>query len=120
MIRKTLLALAVIAASASIASADASLSVNIELDDDATIQTVRYQCENGERLKVQYINSQDDQLALVPTDGDDDERLFVNVVSGSGARYVAGQYEWFTKGDKATLTDTIRKIAPVNCEAVAQ
>ena len=42
--------------------------------------------------------------------------VFVDVLSGSGARYVAGQFEWFTKGSDATFSDVQHATsAPVTC-----
>lgn len=44
-------------------------------------------------------------LAAGPVDGE--ERIFVNVVSASGARYASGAHVWWSKGDSATLEHTI-------------
>lgn len=109
---RTTLALALIAGSSQAALADMSLAISIDLDE-ATLQTLHYDCGSGGRLAVHYINSETDALALVPVD--DDERVFVNVVSGSGARYVSGEYEWWTKGEDATLRNTVTDQQVMEC-----
>lgn len=53
-------------------------------------------------VQVTYHNAGQNSLALVPfTDG---VRVFVNVISGSGARYVAGDLEWWEKGGEVRLS----------------
>jgi membrane-bound inhibitor of C-type lysozyme len=42
---------------------------------------------------VEYVNGGDNSLAIVPVSGK--SLIFANVVSGSGARYVARQYTWW-------------------------
>lgn len=73
------------------------------LGADATVISTDYTCDKGGPIQVRYINSSHNNLAIVPVDGV--ERIFVNVMSGSGARYVSGQFEWWTKGNSATLRD---------------
>lgn len=73
------------------------------LGADATLTSTDYTCDKGGPMQVRYINSSNNNLAIVPVDGV--ERIFVNVMSGSGARYVSGQFEWWTKGNSATLRD---------------
>jgi membrane-bound inhibitor of C-type lysozyme len=46
--------------------------------------------------------------------------VFVNVMYGSGAKYVSGQYEFWTKGSDATLTDLMAEPqTPLNCSEVS-
>ena len=97
--------------------AGVSLSVDVDLED-ATTQTLTYDCGEGDPLTVHYVNSDTQSLALVPVD--EDYRVFVNVVSGSGARYVSGQHEWWTKGDDATLSDTLEDKTLSECAASSQ
>ncbi|MGN7870952.1 Membrane-bound lysozyme inhibitor of C-type lysozyme precursor [Paracoccus haematequi] len=73
--------------------------------DGATLQIVGFQCGKGTAFDVQYLNAGPNMLAILPIDGQ--QRIFVNVISGSGARYVSGQYEWWTKGGTATLSDAM-------------
>ena len=99
---------------ASPAFAAASVSMGLDLTGDGQVQTVVYGCGEGtEPLSVKYINAAPNFLAIVPIDGQD--LVFVNVISGSGAKYVAGQYEWWNKGSDATLHDVTEGLdaAPV-------
>lgn len=81
---------------------------------------VQYRCDEGKTLGVRYLNGPDNHVALMTLDGK--PTLFVNVMSGSGARYVAGRYEWWTKGDDGNLRDLMAAgSAPplfANCAAV--
>ena len=96
------------------ALAAANVSMGLDLTGDGQVQTVVYGCGEGtEPLSVKYINAAPNFLAIVPIDGQD--LVFVNVISGSGAKYVAGQYEWWNKGSDATLHDVTEGLdaAPV-------
>lgn len=81
---------------------------------------VRYRCDDNKTLGVRYLNGPDNHVALIKLDGK--PLLFVNVMSGSGARYVAGRYEWWTKGDEGNMRDLMAAGgAPplfANCTAV--
>ncbi|NYH99630.1 MliC family protein [Cupriavidus plantarum] len=83
-------------------------------------RAVTYQCDGGRRLAVRYLNGDSNQLALMRID--DKPMVFVNVMSGSGARYVGGRYEWWTKGEDGNLRDLMgaQDAPPVfaNCHAV--
>lgn len=95
----------------------AQLSVTLPLNPDAGVESVSYTCEGGDALSfaVRYVNSGADSLAVVPIDGAD--RIFVNVIAASGARYVAGEFEWWVKGDSATLTNQMDDAATRTCTA---
>lgn len=95
------------------AFAQASLSVVLDLDAESSVMTASYTCDNGDGFAVQYVNTGPNSLALIPIDGQD--VVFVNVVSGSGARYVSGPYEWWTKGDAATLTNQFEAASAAQC-----
>ena len=81
------------------------LSVALPLGPMDDVQTETYACGDGEVLSVQYINAGANSLAIVPIDGED--RIFVNVLSASGARYVSGADVWWSKGDTAILENTL-------------
>ena len=67
-------------------------------------QTHKYTCATGKILQVTYWNAVNGQsFALVPVKGR--SMLFVNTLSGSGAKYQAGSYTWWTKGPRADLYD---------------
>jgi len=70
----------------------------------ATTNTLRYECHGGSTLTVQYMNTKNKQsFALLTVDGR--KMLFVNVLAGSGAKYVGDHYTWWTKGPEGSLTD---------------
>jgi membrane-bound inhibitor of C-type lysozyme len=72
----------------------------------ATTNVIRYVCRGGKALNVEYMNTKNKQsFALLTVDGR--KMLFVNVLAGSGAKYVADHYTWWTKGPEGSLTDDI-------------
>lgn len=95
------------------AMAGATLSLPLELGAEDNVRSVVYSCADGTELTVQYINARANALAIIPLAGE--ELIFVNVMSGSGARYVSGAREWWTKGDDATLRDEMSEAGPVEC-----
>lgn len=86
---------------ATVAMADA---LNVpEIPVDATLAR-NYQCQGGKSLKVTYYNTQGGQsfaLLLVK----DKAMLFVDTLTASGVKYVAGHYAWWTKGNHGDLYD---------------
>ena len=95
------------------AFAGASLTIPLETGTEANIITARYSCAGGAPFAVQYINAGENSLALIPVDGS--ERVFVATVSASGARYVSDAHEWWSKGDGATLDDTMTEEPATDC-----
>ena len=93
----------------------AQMSLSIPLDADTQTATTSYSC-GDEPFAVHYLTGPDNALALLPVDGT--RRIFVNVVSASGARYVSGPWEWWSKGDTATLTNLVTRMAPRPCSAI--
>ncbi|MDM9646359.1 MliC family protein [Rhizobium sp. S163] len=83
--------------------------------DDGTIQLkstsnierqqVAYDCAEGGKLGVTYVNADPNFLAVVPLPGERQPIVFVSVMSGSGARYASGKFVWWTKGATARLFD---------------
>lgn len=92
------------------AAAEASVTITFDIED---VITSRYSCGKDEPFTVVYVAADTDVLALVPIDGV--IRVFAQAVSGSGARYVSGQYEWITKGESGTLTDTLKGETVLDC-----
>jgi membrane-bound inhibitor of C-type lysozyme len=95
----------VFGAAVSVAAATALAdTLNVpEIPVDATLQR-NYQCQSGQSLKVTYYNSHGGQsfaLLLVK----DKAMLFVDTLAGSGVKYVAGPYTWWTKGNHGDLYD---------------
>src|SRR5665213_428498 len=107
------IAAALLLAFASPALADVTFSTGLGVTGDAEIKTVKYDCEHHDPMTVQYLNAAPNFLALVPVK--EGTLTFVNVISGSGAKYVASKYEWWTKGNDATLHDVTEGLdaAPV-------
>lgn len=66
-------------------------------------RVVAYDCGPEGLRKVTYVNAAADALAILDVDGS--KRIFVSVISGSGARYASGRYVWWTKGPEASLYD---------------
>jgi membrane-bound inhibitor of C-type lysozyme len=64
---------------------------------------VTYQCSDGEQLAATYYNGDPNRLAIVKK-GNQPALVMVNVVAGSGAKYVGNIYEWWTKGDSGNFT----------------
>ncbi|MEZ2349399.1 MliC family protein [Caballeronia sp. RCC_10] len=86
-------------------------------------QTTRYDCKDGKTVSVQYTNTRNRQsFAALTVDGR--KLLFVSVMAGSGARYVADRFVWWTKGPQANLyDDTAPKDSPpllADCQARAR
>lgn len=69
-------------------------------------RSVLYDCSAGEPFDVVYINAAPNFLALVPIEEEPQFIVFASVISGSGARYAAGKWIWWTDGIDASLYDT--------------
>ena len=78
-------------------------------------QTVTYSCGDNRTITAEYINAGNNSLAIV--DLGEGPVVMVNVLAGSGAKYVGQQYEWWTKGNDANLTDLIQgpDAQPLSC-----
>ncbi|MFD0857435.1 MliC family protein [Roseovarius aquimarinus] len=100
------------------ASAQTGLMLPLELGPDGEVNSVAYTCDDGTKLKVQYVNAGRNALALIPLKGE--TVVFAGVVSGSGARYVSGANVWWSKGDGAELTDETGDAQPVSCTSGAE
>lgn len=81
----------------------ASLTITLESLGDIERRTVSYQCDDEQVLAVQYLNAAPNFLAIVPVDGQN--LVMATTLSGSGARYVAGPYEWWSHQGDGTLRD---------------
>jgi membrane-bound inhibitor of C-type lysozyme len=80
---------------------------------------VQYDCGGSEPLTVDYINAAPNFLAIVPVDGQ--KLVFVTVLSASGARYAAGEYEWWSSRGEATLANLTRPDdEPLTCTELSE
>lgn len=84
------------------APATAQPMLSWPLGPDTQITQADHDCADGSRVGVTYLTAGDDALALIQ--GLEGPSVLVNVVSASGARYVAGLTEWWVKGNEVTLT----------------
>lgn len=84
-------------------AASAALTLTLESQSDIERRTIAYQCDGDLALSVQYVNAAPNFLAIVPVDGE--SLVFATTLSASGARYVAGPYEWWSHQGEATLRD---------------
>lgn len=112
---KTFLAAATLSLIALPLSADPMLSIPLPLTGESSVIPVEYSCGEGEALQVKYVNAGENRLAILPIEGA--SRIFVNVISASGARYVAGKYEWWSKGDRASFTDLTEDGSRQECQS---
>ena len=87
-------------ATASAATAETTLSVPLKIGATDSVLSQTYTCGEADAFAVQYVNSGANALAIMQIDGE--ERIFVNVVAASGAKYVSGADVWWTKGNTAT------------------
>ena len=103
----------VVASLATSAMADSGVNLDLTLRGDAEIKTVNYACENQDPVSVEYINAAPNFLAVMQLAGQ--TVVLVNVITASGAKYVSGTYEWWNKGNTATLHDVTEGLdaAPV-------
>ena len=102
-----------LATAAIMQNVDVSAQVVLSLAGDFQRTTHQYQCEGLEPFSVEFINAEPNFLAIVPVGPR--RMVFVNVISASGAKYVAGQFEFWTKGSEATLTDLQADPQSVTC-----
>lgn len=92
-----------LATAAMMQNVDVSAQVVLSLQGSFERNIVEYQCDGLEPFSVDFINAAPNFLAIVPIGPN--KLVFVTTLSASGARYVSGQYEFWTKGAEATLTD---------------
>jgi len=85
----------------SASSSASDLTLHLAGNESFSHSLVQVECDaNGVKMgapsgpfSVEYINGGGNSLAIVPIEGK--SLIFVNVVAGSGARYVAKQYTWW-------------------------
>ena len=82
----------------------ADLTISLMGSEPVTRHTVKFQC-NGQAgvlglptgiFEVEYLNGNGNSLAVLLIQGH--SLIFANVLSGSGARYAAGNYLWWNAG----------------------
>jgi membrane-bound inhibitor of C-type lysozyme len=99
MWKQTLIGTAILSCSALAGATD--LTIHLNGSQPISRNTVKVQCDaQGSKMglpagvfSVEYLNGAGNSLAIVPVGGN--SLIFANVVSGSGARYAAGEYIWW-------------------------
>lgn len=66
------------------ATADVALFISVDLGTNGAVHAQNYACGDGETFAVQYVNTHENTLAIVPLNGRD--RILISVVSASGAK----------------------------------
>ncbi|KND59780.1 Formate dehydrogenase -O, gamma subunit [Candidatus Burkholderia verschuerenii] len=103
--KRILTASAAVACVASAAAHTAfAMPLTVPQIQTASKETTTYDCKGGKSVSVQYTNTRNHQSFAALT-VDERKLLSVNVIAGSGAKYVADQYTWWTKGPEANLYD---------------
>lgn len=85
----------------------------------ADTSTVHYDCGQAGTRDVTYVNAPPNALALLAVE--DGTRLFTTTISASGARYISGPFEWWSKGGEATLrnlTAGAESVPLMTCKAI--
>ena len=82
-------------------------TVTLVLPGSGQPETTRAAYACGDRkVDVTYVNTPDNQFAVL--DLGNKTIVAVSVMSGSGARYVGQNYEWWSKGKDAQFTDLMQ------------
>jgi membrane-bound inhibitor of C-type lysozyme len=98
---------------------DASTALILTFPGNMDRKVVQYNCGQPEPLTVDYINAAPNYLAIISTGGQ--KIVFVTVLSASGAKYAAGEYEWWNKGSEGTLTNlTTPDAEPIACTEISE
>jgi len=84
----------------------ASGQVEVNTAGDFQRKEVTYNCGAEGPLRVSYINADPNYLAILPVSGVSQDLVFSSVLSGSGTRYAAGKYQWWSTGNSGSLHDT--------------
>ncbi|GAL99234.1 hypothetical protein AA0312_2188 [Acetobacter tropicalis NRIC 0312] len=104
-------------------------SLHIPLAPAVSVQEQKtfYRCKGARDLRqklpkgdflVTYLNAGATSLAVLPVEGQ--TLVFTNVISGSGAKYVADRFVWWSKGTEAFFSEDRKDVtAQLLCKEVA-
>lgn len=107
-------------AAAMLGGLDVSAAVILGFNGNFERSIVRYDCGQPEPLVAEYINAAPNYLAIISVAGGP-KIVFVTVLSASGAKYAAGEYEWWNKGSEGTLTNlTTPDADPIACTEISE
>jgi membrane-bound inhibitor of C-type lysozyme len=103
------------------------VTIHLKGSDPISRSTIRYQCDaQGAKLglpatpfAVEYLNGAGNSLAILPVNGK--SLIFANVISGSGARYAAGEYIWWDAAGRSVTfsSDSLSGKAQSECHRIA-
>ncbi|WP_158968941.1 MliC family protein [Chachezhania sediminis] len=94
------------AASPALAQVDGpTVTISLDLQPPVNVIPTDYDCGDAGTLSATYVNA--DLNELVVLELEDSTLLLTSAISASGARYTAGVYEWWVKGDEATMRNQI-------------
>jgi membrane-bound inhibitor of C-type lysozyme len=91
------------AAAAMMGGVDVSAQVVLQFSGNFERKVVEYHCETIEPITVDFINAEPNFIAILPLGGK--KYMLSSVVAASGVKYVGGPFEFWVKGNEATLTD---------------
>lgn len=124
--RQVLVAVGVLAWSVFASATDVTIHLNGS--EEMSRSTMKYKCDaQGTKMglpdgvfSVEYLNGSGNSLAVVPVSGN--SVIFASVVSGSGARYAAGQYIWWEAGERGVTfsSDSIAGKMSSSCHRFLQ
>lgn len=105
--KQIIVGLAVLGSSTFAAATD--LTIHLGGTQPLARHTVQYQCDAkgvamglpAGTFPVEYINGAGNSLVIVPVNKT--SLIFANIMSGSGARYAAGQYIWWDAAGGVTF-----------------
>ena len=86
-------------------AAETGLVLTLGGEADFERRTHTYDCGNDTPLSVTYLNAAPNFLAIVPLETEAEPLVFASVISASGARYMSGQWTWWSRGSDAELLD---------------
>lgn len=78
--------------------------ITLDLPGKLDRQSVAYACDDGSTPAVAYYNLAGQSLAVIEMEAGK-PRVFVSVLAASGARYVSGPYLFWTRGNRADISD---------------
>jgi membrane-bound inhibitor of C-type lysozyme len=105
--KQIMLGMAILGSSTFAAATD--LTIHLSGTQPLARRTIQYQCDSrgvsmglpAGIFPVQYINGAGNSLVIVPVNRT--SLIFANIMSGSGARYAAGQYIWWEAAGNVTF-----------------
>ncbi|MGW9796678.1 hypothetical protein [Serratia sp. 121840015-1] len=93
-----------------------SIIINLPGAGEQNENFKRYLCENGDSLRVSYINNYTNAIAILEIPNQN-ELLLVDVISLVDVKYVGGQIEWIISDYSATLKK-IEDKDTISCQEV--